>query len=271
MPELPEVETARRGIERRLAGHRITGIVVRNPALRWPVPPELATKLPGRRVGSVRRRGKYLLVDCGGGTLILHLGMSGSLRLVPAEVPPTPHEHVDLRLDDGLALRLRDPRRFGAVLWTEDDPLRHPLLGRLGPEPLTAAFSGETLWRATRGRRAAIKHVLMDSRIVVGVGNIYASEALFRAGVRPGTAAGRLSRARCDRVADAVKATLRAALRGGGTSLRDFVDTDGNLGCFQLRLWVYGRDGEPCRTCGTPIRGRRTGQRSTFYCPSCQR
>jgi formamidopyrimidine-DNA glycosylase len=271
VPELPEVETARRGIEPRLAGHRITGIVVRNPALRWPVPPELALKLPGRRVAAVRRRGKYLLVDCGGGTLIVHLGMSGSLRIVPAESPPAPHEHVDLQLDDGSALRLRDPRRFGAVLWTEDDPLAHPLLARLGPEPLTAAFSGDALYRATRGRRVAIKHALMDSRVVAGVGNIYASEALFRARVRPGTAAGRLTRERCRRVAAAVKATLRAAVKAGGTSLRDFVNTDGDLGYFQLKLWVYGRAGEPCRECGKPIRGRRTGQRSTFYCPSCQR
>lgn len=271
MPELPEVETARRGIAPRLAGRRLAGIVVRNAALRWPVPPELARKLPGCRVTAVRRRGKYLLLDCGAGTLIVHLGMSGSLRLVPAGAPATPHEHVDLVLEDGTALRLRDPRRFGAVLWTEDEPLAHPLLARLGPEPLTAAFSGAALHRATRGRRASVKSVLMDSRVVAGVGNIYASEALFRAGLRPGRAAGRLTLAQCGRLAAAVKVTLRAALRAGGTSLRDFVDTDGNLGYFQLRLWVYGRAGEPCRACGTPIRERRLGQRSTFWCPRCQR
>lgn len=270
MPELPEVETARRGIAPRLTGRRIAGVAVRNAALRWPVPPGLALALPGRRIADVRRRGKYLLLDCDGGTLILHLGMSGSLRLVAGASAPTPHEHVDLLLDDGLALRLRDPRRFGAVLWTEADPLAHPLLRDLGPEPLTAAFSADTLHRATRGRRAAIKNVLMDSRVVAGVGNIYASEALFRAGVRPSTPAGRLSLARCVRVVEAVKATLRAALRAGGTSLRDFVDSDGNLGYFQLRLWVYGRAGEPCRACGAPVRGKRLGQRSTFWCPRCQ-
>lgn len=223
------------------------------------------------------RRGKYLLFDCGKGTLILHLGMSGSLRLLPASstasaiTPPQKHDHVDLILENGMVLRFRDPRRFGAMLWSPADVICHKLLARLGPEPLTNAFNGNLLYKKTRGRSASIKEVLMNSRIVAGVGNIYANEALFRAGINPTTAAGRLGITRCERLAQAVKEILGLAIEAGGSSLRDYVGSDGNPGYFQQQYWVYGRTGQPCRKCGTNIRQIRQGQRSSFYCPRCQR
>lgn len=271
MPELPEVEITRRGLEPHLVGRRITGVVIRHAGLRHPVPGELPNILPGQAIREVGRRGKYLLIHCDKGWLILHLGMSGSLRVLPAATPPEKHDHFDLMLDNGQCLRLRDPRRFGAVLWTETDALRHPLLAGLGVEPLTSDFSGEYLYQASRGRSAAIKLVLMDGRIVVGVGNIYANEALFRAGIRPTAPAGRLSAARCAKLAEAVKETLRLAIAAGGSTLRDFVDSAGNPGYFQQQYLVYGRTGLPCLRCGDPIRQIRQGQRSTFYCPRCQR
>ena len=271
MPELPEVETTRRGLEPHLLGQQIKGVAVRHSGLRHPIPAELAQILPGQTIREVGRRGKYLLLRCDRGWLILHLGMSGSLRMLPAAAPPQKHDHFDLLLDDGQCLRLRDPRRFGAVLWTETDALRHPLLANLGVEPLTADFSGDFLHQALRGRSAAIKLALMDGRLVVGVGNIYANEALFRAGIRPTTSVGRLSAARCARLAEAVKETLQLAIAAGGSTLRDFVDSDGKPGYFQQQYLVYGRTGLPCLRCGTPIRQLRQGQRSTFYCPRCQR
>jgi formamidopyrimidine-DNA glycosylase len=269
MPELPEVETTRRGIEPHLAGRILAGVVVRHRGLRWPVPRNLAAALRGTRVRSVTRRGKYLLIECERGVLILHLGMSGSLRVLPAGEPPGPYDHFDLLFDDKV-LRLRDPRRFGAVLWSRGAPNVHPLLAGLGVEPLSGAFDGDVLHRAARSRRAAIKQVLMDSRVVAGVGNIYANESLFRAGIHPATPAGKLSRERCARLAAAVRETLLDAIAAGGSTLRDFVNPEGAAGYFQVRYFVYDREAKPCRTCGRPIKRIVQGQRSTFYCPRCQ-
>lgn len=271
MPELPEVETVLRGLEPHLSGQNIAGALLRNRNLRWPIPAKLPSILRGQTIRALRRRAKYLLVECGGGTLILHLGMSGSLLLLPAATPAEKHDHFDLLLVNGMAVRLRDPRRFGAVLWCEGEVAQHPLLAKLGPEPLLENFNAGYLYRATRKRAAAIKQVIMDNRMVVGVGNIYASEALFRAGIRPQLAAGKLSSARCASLVQAIRETLHEAIAQGGSSLRDFVDSGGNPGHFQQHLWVYGRAGSPCRACGTAIKQIRQGQRSSFYCPSCQK
>lgn len=271
MPELPEVETVRRGLAPHLEGRIVETAIVRDRRLRWPIPGNLASLVSGRMVRRVTRRGKYLLIDCGGGWLIVHLGMSGSLRVLARTTPPGKHDHFDLVLDSGMAVRLTDPRRFGAVLWASGDPLAHPLLSRLGPEPLDSGFDAAWLHRHTRGRRAAIKTVLMDSHTVAGVGNIYASESLFRAGINPKTAAGRISMQRCERLVQSVRSVLVAAIEAGGSTLRDFVGAEGAPGYFQHSTFVYGRDGEPCRVCGTPIRLLRQGQRATFYCPACQR
>lgn len=272
VPELPEIEVTRRGIAPQLVGRRIASVDVREPRLRWRVPTALAA-VAGRTVRSVQRRGKYLLIDCGAGHVIVHLGMSGSLRIVDARTPPGRHDHVDLVLAPPGArrLRLRDPRRFGAVLWTEAPPEAHPLLRDLGVEPLSKRFDARLLYALTRGCRVPIKPFLMDARRIVGVGNIYASESLYRAGIRPQTAARRLTRAHCARLVEAVRSTLRAAIRAGGSSLRDYVDSAGALGCFQLRCHVYGRAGEPCRRCATPIHRLVQAQRATYYCPRCQR
>ena len=269
MPELPEVEVTRRGLEPQLAGQVIRGVAVREPRLRWPVPKDVH-QLAGCTVKSVRRRGKYLLVDCGAGHLILHLGMSGSLRVLPAGTPAQKHDHFDLLLADRI-LRLRDPRRFGAVLWTTAAIDTHPLLAHLGVEPLSAALHGARLHQLTRPHRTAIKSFLMDGRRIVGVGNIYANESLFRAGINPRTPARKLSLERCDRLVGEIKATLRAAIRAGGSSLRDFVGSDGSAGYFQQRYWVYDRGGKPCRRCGAEVRRIVQGQRATYYCPRCQR
>lgn len=271
MPELPEVETTRRGLEPLLVGQRIRTAVVRNRRLRLPVPRRLPQLLAGTTIRALARRGKYLLVDCGQGTLIVHLGMSGRLWVVRDGAAPAAHDHFDLVMDDGTLVRLRDPRRFGLVLWQPGEALAHPLLAGMGPEPLSAAFDGGALYAATRGRSAPIKHVLMDSRIVAGVGNIYANEALFRAGIHPRAAAGRLSRARCARLADKVRETLERAIVAGGSSLRDYVRSDGLAGNYQSEFLVYDRAREPCRACGSVIRGIRQGQRSTYYCPKCQK
>ena len=248
----------------------VTAVVVRDRRLRRPVTRDLEHILVGQRLLEVTRRAKYLLFRFERGTLIVHLGMSGSLRLVPATEPPARHDHFDL-VFGAKALRMRDPRRFGAVLWVKGDAETHPLLASLGIEPLSDAFDGDWLHAATRDRATAIKLFLMDSHAIVGVGNIYASESLFRAGVDPRTPAGRLSRARCERIAAAIKVTLEAALAAGGSTLRDFIHSDGGSGWFQQQHSVYGREGEPCRVCGTRIRNLRMGQRSTFYCPRCQR
>ncbi len=269
MPELPEVEITRRGLLPALAGKSIDTAIVRNAMLRYPLPHQLGKLLAGRTLRSIERRGKYLLFVLEHGTLLVHLGMSGSLRLVEAQDPPGKHDHVDI-IFGALALRLRDPRRFGAILWESGDIRQHPLIAALGVEPLSPEFDGAWLHAATRGRSTPIKLLLMDSHTIVGVGNIYASESLFRAGINPRTAAGRLSRTRCDRLAFAVRETLEAALAAGGSSLRDYVQSNGESGWFQQQYAVYGREGEPCRRCVATIRVVRLGQRSTFYCPACQ-
>ncbi len=270
MPELPEVETTRRGIEGALRGRRVASLALRERRLRWPVDPGLVALLPGQRIRQVRRRAKYLLIELERGTLIAHLGMSGSLRVLPGEAPLLAHDHYDLKLDDGRCLRFNDPRRFGSLLWVTGDPAEHPLLRSLGPEPLEEGFDADYLAAAARGRRVAIKPFLMDQKVVVGVGNIYASEALFRAGIRPGRAAGRVPRAQLAALVDSVKAVLGEAIRQGGTTLRDYVNADGTPGYFRQKLYVYERAGQPCRRCRTPIRQRVLGQRSTYWCPACQ-
>jgi formamidopyrimidine-DNA glycosylase len=269
MPELPEVEITRRGIAPFLTGQMITGVEVREPRLRWRVPAEVSA-LSGKTIVSVTRRGKYILVDCGTGHLILHLGMSGSLRILDTGAPAEKHDHFDLAVGRKL-LRLRDPRRFGAVLWTIDNPRAHRLLAGLGAEPLTSGFNGSSLHALSRGHRVAIKLFLMDAKNVVGVGNIYANESLHRAGIHPRAKAGRITMARYERLVAEVKDTLKAAIRAGGSSLRNFVHSDGSSGYFQQAYRVYGRDGEPCRTCGTVIRRVVMGQRATFYCTACQK
>ncbi|MET0660931.1 MAG: bifunctional DNA-formamidopyrimidine glycosylase/DNA-(apurinic or apyrimidinic site) lyase, partial [Steroidobacteraceae bacterium] len=254
MPELPEVETTRRGIEAALVGRTVTSAVFHERRLRWTVPTDFASRLRGQRVRAVKRRAKYLLVELERGTLIVHLGMSGSLRLVTSDAPRLTHDHVELRLDDGNVLRFNDPRRFGSVHFVTGDALQHTLLARLAPEPLGDDFDAHYLWRVTRKRRASIKQVLMSSHLVVGVGNIYASEALFRAGIRPGTAAGRISRARMAALVASIREVLSEAIEVGGTTLRDYVNADGAPGYFARKLFVYERRGKPCRRCRTPIR-----------------
>jgi formamidopyrimidine-DNA glycosylase len=271
VPELPEVETTRRGIAAHVEGQRVRAMIVRDGRLRWPVPPELPAWIAGKRIERLERRSKYLLLKCDDGWLILHLGMSGSLRVVPAERPAAAHDHVDIVLESGQALRLRDPRRFGAVLFERGELMQHKLLRGLGPEPLEREFTADWLYQRTRGRSAPIKNVLMDNHVVCGVGNIYANEALFRAGIHPGRQAGRISRERYQKLVDGVRHTLRAAIRAGGSSLRDFVQADGSSGYFQQRHLVYGREGNKCKVCGTTIKAVRIGQRSAFYCPRCQR
>ncbi len=270
MPELPEVETTRRGIAPYLIGHRVTSLVIRQPRLRWPIPPVLRRKLPGQEIENVERRAKYLLVHTAAGSALLHLGMSGSLRILPCDVTPGTHDHFDWRMDSGRILRYTDPRRFGCLLWQMPGKI-HPLLADLGPEPLSTDFDGAYLWKMSRGRRASVKTFLMDQKIVVGVGNIYAAEALFAAGIHPRRVAGSVSRARYEVLADQVKRILAHAITRGGTTLRDFISPDGVPGYFEQELFVYGRTGEPCKICGTPIRAVVLGQRSTFYCPRCQR
>jgi len=270
MPELPEVETTCRGIAPHILGRRIIRVVVRERRMRLPIPRRFAGGLTGQRIKEVRRRGKYILLICGDGTLIIHLGMSGNLRLVPAATPAVKHDHIDLCLDNGLALRLRDPRRFGLMVWTKDDPLIHPLLSGLGPEPLTAVFNAAYLMRRARGRRVPVKQFIMDAKVVAGVGNIYANEALFMAGVRPRRPAGRLKAAECSLLVRSIKKVLRKAIKAGGTTLRDFVDGEGRAGYFYQQLQVYGRAGQPCRRCGHTIEAVSQGQRATYYCPHCQ-
>lgn len=277
MPELPEVETTRRGLAATLEGARIDHAVVRERRMRQPIPRALPQCVAGVTVRALTRRAKYLLIDCGTGTLIIHLGMSGRLWLVDRQSydrPAEKHDHFDLVLGNGKTIRLRDPRRFGLVLWhpaQSGDVMQHPLLAQLGPEPLSDEFNGDALYRATRNRSAAIKHVIMDSHTVVGVGNIYASEALFRARISPRIAARRLTRARCATLANAIRETLSEAIIAGGSSIRDYVGSDGMAGNFQSNFAVYDRGGAPCRVCGTPIKQFQQGQRSTFYCPQCQR
>ncbi len=271
MPELPEVETTRRGVEPHVLGRHVMAVQVHNRRLRWPVPAALARELPGCRIEAVERRAKYLLFRADQHHLLIHLGMSGRLRVLPAEHPRQPHDHLDILLDSGQMMRLNDPRRFGCALWLKGDPLKHPLLKSLGPEPFSTDFSGDQLFTRARGRSAPVKNFLMDGHIVVGVGNIYASEALFRAGIHPLRAAGHITRARYARLADTVREVLAEAIRQGGTTLRDYVGVDGGSGYFQQQLNVYDRAGQPCPRCAAPVRQRVIGQRSSFYCGRCQR
>lgn len=270
MPELPEVETTRRGIEPHLVGQRVSRVLVRDRRLRWPIPEDLDVRLSGQRIEAVERRAKYLLIRAESGTLIVHLGMSGSLRLVDAASPAAKHEHVDILLESGQALRYTDPRRFGAMLWS-DEPLAHVLLASLGPEPLGEDFDGARLYRLSRGRSMAVKPFIMDNAVVVGVGNIYASEALFAAGIDPRRPAGSISRARYLKLGEEIRRILAMAIERGGTTLRDFVGGDGKPGYFQQELFVYGRNGEFCKNCGTTLREIRLGQRASVYCHRCQR
>lgn len=270
MPELPEVETTRRGLEPHLCGVRVSAVVVHQGALRWPVPAEVAG-LAGRTVVAVRRRAKYLLIDLDRGHLIIHLGMSGSMRISTPDVPLRKHDHVCIDLANGKQLRFHDPRRFGCILHTDKEPEIHPLLRGLGPEPLAAEFDGAYLKRSASGRKLPIKQHIMNQMVVVGVGNIYACEALFQTGIRPTTAAGKISLPRCAALAEAIKRTLQRSITRGGTTLRDFVREDGSAGYFKQSLEVYDREGEPCKHCNTPIRRIVLGQRSTFFCPQCQR
>jgi formamidopyrimidine-DNA glycosylase len=270
MPELPEVETTRRGIAPHIEGKLIRDVVVRQPKLRWPIPPRLRHTLTGQRVLHVKRRAKYLLLELERGTLILHLGMSGSLRLVTPKTVPGPHDHFDL-VFPGRILRLRDPRRFGAVLWTREPPENHPLLRHLGPEPRGDLFDGDSLHRLAQRRHGPVKGFIMNGSVVVGVGNIYANEALFYAGIHPQRSCNRISLERYRELARQIRRVLTDAIRQGGTTLRDFQQGDGQPGYFALHLAVYGKAGEPCPKCGRPIQQKRIAQRSAFFCPHCQR
>jgi len=272
MPELPEVETTRRGVAPLAVGRRVEAMRVYDHRLRWPVPASLPRRIAGRTIDSLDRRSKYLLFRFSDETLLLHFGMTGSLRAFTGPPPERrAHDHVDIVLDSGVTLRYHDPRRFGAILWLPHPAEAHPLLARLGPEPFDSACDAEYLWGATRSRSAAIKLVLMDNHFIVGAGNIYANESLFRAGIRPTTPANRLSRPRLAKLLCEVRATLSAAIAKGGSTLRDYVDSRGEPGYFQLEYFVYGRQGLPCRVCGAAIRQIRQGGRATFYCRACQR
>jgi len=271
MPELPEVETTRRGIAPQLIGRIIRSVVVRETRLRYPVSKSLSRNLSGQSVGEVSRRGKYLLLCCDTGTLIIHLGMSGSLRLVAASTQSAAHDHVDIIFDSGLCLRYHDPRRFGAMVWTAEDPSCHKLLKNLGPEPLSSLFHHDYLYSRSRGRKVKVKQFLMNSHVVVGVGNIYANEALFMAGIHPRRAVGRISKARYHGLVDAIKQVLSKAIDAGGTTLRDFVDDKGRPGYFSQQLNVYGRQDKPCCVCNKSIVHIQLASRATYYCPRCQR
>jgi formamidopyrimidine-DNA glycosylase len=270
MPELPEVETIRRGIAPHLLGRTVSRVVVRDSRLRWPVASDLAQRLVGQTLAAVDRRAKYLLLRFGRGTLLLHMGMSGTLMLGSEPRLPGPHDHLDIEFGDGAYLRLRDPRRFGSVLWTTEDPHAHPRLAHLGVEPLDGALTGDYLYEHARGRQVSVKHFLMDARVVVGIGNIYANEALFLAGIDPRRSAARVGRVRCARLAQAIRDVLGQAIAKGGTTLRDFRDSAGRPGYFEQHLRVYGRADLSCVRCGGKLRRIRQGQRSTVFCPGCQ-
>lgn len=270
MPELPEVETTLRGIQPHLLNQRVARVTVRDTRLRWPVPDEVRNA-EGQSFTGLQRRGKYLLLHLQHGGLIIHLGMSGSLRIVQHAMPPEKHDHVDVELDNGAILRFNDPRRFGAFLWVDGDIQLHELLRDLGPEPLSDTFNAAYLYEHSRSRSVAVKNFIMNGHIVVGVGNIYASEALFMAGIHPQRAAGRISRQRYEGLVAAIRDVLSRAIRRGGTTLRDFVNSDGAPGYFAQELLVYDRAGSDCFQCGSVIKQKVIGQRSSYYCPACQR
>jgi len=270
MPELPEVETSRRGIAPWMEGQTVANVIVRERRLRWPVPTEIDQLLPGQKINSLSRRAKYLLFETDAGTAMLHLGMSGSVRIIDVDEPAAKHDHVDVQLESGKALRFRDPRRFGSLLWAPD-PFEHELLRNLGPEPLSKQFDGDYLWQKSRGRRVSIKQFIMNASVVVGVGNIYASEVLFLAGIHPKRQAGRIAADRMTLLAETIKSVLERAIAAGGTTLKDFYGGDGEPGYFQQQLEVYGRDEKSCNRCKSEISLIVLGQRSTFYCKYCQR
>ena len=271
MPELPEVETTRLGIAPHITGQIIKDVVVHNKNLRWPITASLKKDLLTQQFQKIDRRGKYLLCYTDHGCMIMHLGMSGSLRIVDKEIKPKKHDHLDILFASGKILRFHDPRRFGSVFWTKKDPLQHKLIKHLGPEPLSKEFNGEWLYKKSRNRTQAIKNFIMDSHTVVGVGNIYASESLFLAGINPRRKAGKVSLERYERLANAIKKILKQSIKQGGTTLRDFVNGDGKPGYFQQQLNVYGRTGQPCKQCNSTIKEIKLGQRSSFYCLICQR
>ena len=270
MPELPEVETTRRGIKPYIDQKKVNKVIVRQPKLRWPVPDEIH-QMEGQIVESVTRRGKYILLETAAGTALIHLGMSGSLRVVEAGADVEKHDHVDIIMDTGKAVRLRDPRRFGAFLWTAQNPLKHKLIRSLGPEPLTDAFNADYLYEVSRGRSMSIKQFIMNGHVVVGVGNIYACESLFKSNISPKWAAGRVSKVRYTKLVDEIKTVLAKAIEQGGTTLQDFLQVEGSPGYFKQELNVYGRASEPCVNCQSSIKQITQGQRSTFYCAKCQR
>ncbi|HEY5513688.1 MAG TPA: bifunctional DNA-formamidopyrimidine glycosylase/DNA-(apurinic or apyrimidinic site) lyase [Geomonas sp.] len=269
MPELPEVEVTRLGISRHLIGKAVAGVSVHSAKLRSLVPPELAGILTGQKIQSIERRGKYLILSCSAGSLLVHLGMTGHLRLVPGVRAPGPHDHFDILFSSGIILRLNDVRRFGSIHWTVSDPLQHKLLAGIGPEPLTDAFSGDYLYQRSRGRKVAVQRFIMDSAVVAGVGNIYAAESLFRCGLLPARLAGSLSRDDCRKLAGAIKETLSTSIATGHSTM-DFTREGDRLAYFAQSLFVYDREGEPCRNCGGAIQRGRLGNRSTFFCPACQ-
>ncbi|MDO8907345.1 MAG: bifunctional DNA-formamidopyrimidine glycosylase/DNA-(apurinic or apyrimidinic site) lyase [Pseudohongiella sp.] len=271
MPELPEVETSRRGIDPHVSGRTVTKTIVRQGKLRWPVPVQIISELSGQTILGTDRRGKYLLLNTAAGCLIIHLGMSGSVRIVDNSQPAGKHDHVDIEFTGGVILRYHDPRRFGCILWSAHPSDQHPLLRDLGPEPLSEEFTADYLFARSRGRKTPIKSFIMDSHVVVGVGNIYANEALFMAGIRPQAEAGAMSRARLQRLVASIKEVIAHAITVGGTTLRDFVGGDGKPGYFQQSLRVYGRGGEACKSCGSVLKEIRQTQRSSVYCARCQR
>ena len=271
MPELPEVETTRRGISPHIQGQQVAQVLIRQARLRWPITPSLEKELPGHTIDSIERRGKYLLLGTAAGTLLIHLGMSGSIRITDSSQTPGKHDHVDILFKDGRIMRYSDPRRFGCMLWEQHSIAAHPLLQSLGPEPLGEEFDGDTLYRASRQRKVAVKSFIMDSHVVVGVGNIYANEALFLAGINPKRAAGKIARARYQLLADCIQQILRTAIEQGGTTLRDFTNSNGDPGYFKQSLKVYGRGGMECLSCQRPLTEFRLGQRSTVYCMHCQK
>jgi formamidopyrimidine-DNA glycosylase len=271
MPELPEVETTLRGIKPHVLRKRVIDVIIRHPRLRWPIPADLKSHIEGKVVRNIKRRGKYLLLRFDTGTLIFHLGMSGRLCILSNPTMPQKHDHVDIAFANKKYLRFTDPRRFGALLFTSDDPEKHPLLASIGPEPLTTAFHGDYLWERGRGKKMPVKSYIMDSKTVAGVGNIYATEALFQARIRPQTAAGKVSRAQYQKLASAIKSLLQQAIEKGGTTLKDFMKPSGSPGYFSIELQVYGHAGKPCPRCHAILKSVRLGQRSTVYCTKCQR
>lgn len=271
MPELPEVETSLRGISPHLLNQKVVDVIIRHPHLRWPIPANLKSELIGQSVNNMTRRGKYLLLSFASGTLIIHLGMSGRLCVLEDKLAPKQHDHVDICFANHKTLRFTDPRRFGAVLFTKSAPETHPLLAHIGPEPLTKAFNGDYLWKRAQGKTVAIKSFIMNGQIVAGVGNIYAVEALFAAGIHPKKPAGKVTHEQYQILATAIKMILRHAIKKGGTTLKDFMKPSGKPGYFSIELKVYGKAGQPCPRCKTPLSAERLGQRNTFYCAKCQR